>query len=212
MLEVTCVRINNAVTDRFFRHEDYVVWSTRGRTVNESLSLTIRHHTGFNYDGLAKSSYNEARMTPITGASQEVRNTHVAVQPVVPLSTHTDYFGTIVTSFDIQEPHPKLEVEARSNGRESRGIDRARDLLERSARPGARRLLLGVPLRDRSDSTRRRGPRAARGVVTDRGPAQLCRRGQCVRARERDLPARRDDGRPRPRRRRGTWAKASVRT
>ena len=30
MLEVTCVRINNAVTDRFFRHEDYVEWSREG--------------------------------------------------------------------------------------------------------------------------------------------------------------------------------------
>jgi transglutaminase-like putative cysteine protease len=83
--------------------------------MNESLSLTIRHHTGFTYDGLAKSSYNEARMTPLSGPSQEVRNAHIAVQPVVPLSTHTDYFGTIVTAFDIQEPHHKLEVEARSN-------------------------------------------------------------------------------------------------
>jgi len=71
--------------------------------VNESLSLAIRHHTGFTYDGIAKSSYNEARMTPISGASQEVRNAHIAVQPVVPLSTHTDYFGTVVTAFDIQE-------------------------------------------------------------------------------------------------------------
>ena len=66
--------------------------------MNESLGLAIRHHTGFTYDGLAKASYNEARMTPITGASQEVRNAHVAVQPVVPLSTHTDYFGTIVSA------------------------------------------------------------------------------------------------------------------
>jgi len=66
--------------------------------VNESLSLAIRHHTGFTYDGIAKSSYNEARMTPISGASQEVRNAHIAVQPVVPLSTHTDYFGTVVTA------------------------------------------------------------------------------------------------------------------
>ena len=30
MLEETCVRINDAVTDRFFRHEDYVVWSREG--------------------------------------------------------------------------------------------------------------------------------------------------------------------------------------
>jgi transglutaminase-like putative cysteine protease len=86
-----------------------------GWVVTESLSLTIRHHTGFTYDGIAKSSYNEARMTPITSAHQEVRHSHLAVQPVVPLSTHVDYFGTAVTAFDIQEPHSKLEVEARSS-------------------------------------------------------------------------------------------------
>jgi transglutaminase-like putative cysteine protease len=61
-------------------------------------------------------------MTPISGASQEVRNAHIAVQPVVPLSTHTDYFGTVVTAFDIQEPHPKLEVEARSNVESRAGL------------------------------------------------------------------------------------------
>ena len=90
--------------------------------MNESLSLTIRHHTGFTYDGLAKSSYNEARMTPITGASQEVRHARVTVQPVIPLSTHTDYFGTIVTVFDIQEPHSKLEVEATSSVESRAGL------------------------------------------------------------------------------------------
>jgi len=46
--------------------------------MTNSLSLSIRHHTGFTYDGIAKSSYNEARMTPITSASQEVRQAHVA--------------------------------------------------------------------------------------------------------------------------------------
>lgn len=30
MLEETCVSINNAVTDRFFRHEDFVLWSREG--------------------------------------------------------------------------------------------------------------------------------------------------------------------------------------
>jgi uncharacterized alpha-E superfamily protein len=30
MLEETCVAINNAVTDRFFRHEDFVLWSREG--------------------------------------------------------------------------------------------------------------------------------------------------------------------------------------
>jgi len=84
------------------------------------LNLTIRHHTGFTYDGLAKSSYNEARMTPVSTSHQEVHHTHIAVLPGVPISTHVDYFGTLVTAFDIQEPHAQLEVEARSTV-ESRG-------------------------------------------------------------------------------------------
>ena len=78
------------------------------------LSLSIRHHTGFTYDGLAKASYNEARMTPVSSAHQVVRYSHFTVSPAVPLSTHVDYFGTRVTAFDIQEPHGQLEVEARS--------------------------------------------------------------------------------------------------
>ena len=87
-----------------------------------SWRIGIVHTTRVSYSGTARASYNEARMTPISGASQEVRNAHIAVQPVVPLSTHTDYFGTVVTAFDIQEPHPKLEVEARSNVESRAGL------------------------------------------------------------------------------------------
>jgi len=78
------------------------------------IGLAIRHHTGFNYDGVAKASYNEARMTPITGQNQSVRQSHISVTPVVPFYTYVDYFGTAVTAFDIQDPHSRLEVEARS--------------------------------------------------------------------------------------------------
>jgi transglutaminase-like putative cysteine protease len=80
--------------------------------VSGRLGLSIRHDTGFNYDGMAKASYNEARMTPRSLGTQQVQSSRVAVRPVVPLSTHVDYFGTIVTSFDVQETHPRLEVEA----------------------------------------------------------------------------------------------------
>ena len=64
MLEATCFRINDAVTDRYFRHEEAVAWTIEEGSVSERLGLSIRHHTGFTYDGVAKSSYNEARMTP----------------------------------------------------------------------------------------------------------------------------------------------------
>ena len=78
------------------------------------LGLDIRHHTGFTYDGLAKSSYNEARMTPVSSTNQDVHTTSISVTPNVATATYVDYFSTVVTAFDIQENHSQLEVEARS--------------------------------------------------------------------------------------------------
>jgi len=78
------------------------------------LGLAIRHLTGFTYEGLAKASYNEARMTPISGPHQSVRQSQISVRPEVPFSSYVDYFGTTVTAFDIQDFHSQLEVEARS--------------------------------------------------------------------------------------------------
>lgn len=82
--------------------------------MTEPLRLQIRHHTGFHYEGRAKSSYNEARMSPQSLPTQRVEQTKVHVRPVVPTYTYVDYFGTIVTSFDIGEPHEQLEVETLS--------------------------------------------------------------------------------------------------
>ena len=80
--------------------------------MTEPLRLQIRHHTGFVYEGLAKSSYNEARMTPRTLPTQTVEQTKLTIRPAVPLFTYTDYFGTHVTAFDIAEVHSRLEVES----------------------------------------------------------------------------------------------------
>lgn len=80
--------------------------------MTEPLRLQIRHHTGFIYEGLAKSSYNEARMTPRTLPTQTVEQTKLTIRPAVPLFTYTDYFGTHVTAFDIAEVHARLEVES----------------------------------------------------------------------------------------------------
>ncbi|MDE3107344.1 MAG: transglutaminase family protein [Acidobacteriota bacterium] len=79
-----------------------------------TLSISIRHHTGFTYEGVAKSSYNEARMTPVSTATQRVHESRLTVSPSVHVDTYRDYFGTVVSSFDLQEPHQRLDVEARS--------------------------------------------------------------------------------------------------
>ena len=80
--------------------------------MSERLGLSIRHHTGFTYDGAAKASFNEARMTPRSLGTQQVQASRISVRPTVPLWSYTDYFGTIVSVFDVQETHPQLEVEA----------------------------------------------------------------------------------------------------
>lgn len=79
-----------------------------------SALLQVRHVTGFNYDGMADSSYNEARMTPVASAHQEVVDASLRVTPGAVQSTYRDYFGTIVTTFDLHEPHDRLEVVAQA--------------------------------------------------------------------------------------------------
>ena len=80
----------------------------------DSARLEIVHVTGFNYEGFADSSYNEVRMSPITLARQNVLDASIHVRPNAVQSTYRDYFGTIVTTFDLHEPHTRLEVTAKA--------------------------------------------------------------------------------------------------
>lgn len=82
--------------------------------MSSSLLLEIRHHTGFDYADPVSLSYNEARVTPATDATQLVRRSKVTVSPSVALGRYVDYFGTEVTTFEVTEPHRRLSVEATS--------------------------------------------------------------------------------------------------
>jgi transglutaminase-like putative cysteine protease len=75
-----------------------------------SWRIAIRHRTGYHYDGGAASSYNEARITPLTTHRQTVMEAVVSVSPRVPVFRYVDYWGTFVDAFDIQEPHTDLVV------------------------------------------------------------------------------------------------------
>jgi transglutaminase-like putative cysteine protease len=79
---------------------------------DESMVLHIRHVTGFSYDGVADSSYNEVRMTPLSLDRQRVVSSSLNVTPFAVQSTYRDYFGTVVTTFDLHESHRQLEVVA----------------------------------------------------------------------------------------------------
>lgn len=77
-----------------------------------SWRLAIRHRTGFQYAGKVLSSYNEARMTPRNEARQAVLDARVEVWPPARTFRYEDYWGSVVTAFDLHSPHDELEVTA----------------------------------------------------------------------------------------------------
>jgi transglutaminase-like putative cysteine protease len=78
------------------------------------MRLSIEHRTGFRYSPRVKSSYNEARMSPVSTEYQTVWSSRVAISPYAWSFGYTDYWGTAVTAFELHEPHEQLEVTAQA--------------------------------------------------------------------------------------------------
>jgi transglutaminase-like putative cysteine protease len=76
--------------------------------------LRIEHHTGYRYRSEVLSSYNEARMTPLTTDRQTTVDSRVEVEPAARMFRYLDYWATVVDAFDLHMPHTELAVRARS--------------------------------------------------------------------------------------------------
>jgi transglutaminase-like putative cysteine protease len=76
--------------------------------------LRVLHTTRVSYSGSARISYNEARMTPLTLPSQVTLESGVSAGVGVPVWTYRDYWGTMVSVFDLPDPHASLSIEARA--------------------------------------------------------------------------------------------------
>jgi transglutaminase-like putative cysteine protease len=74
--------------------------------------LRIEHITSVTYAGPVQTSFNEARMTPLTLPSQMTLDSLVTAGAGVPVWTYSDYWGTFVSVFDLPEPHDDLVVRA----------------------------------------------------------------------------------------------------
>ncbi len=72
--------------------------------------LRVVHRTGFRYEATVRASYNEARMTPVTTATQTCLDSRIEVAPVTWRHAYQDYWGTRVTAFDVLVPHEELLV------------------------------------------------------------------------------------------------------
>ncbi len=78
----------------------------------EGWRLHVAHETGFAYEGEARASYNEARLSPPTLSSQMVLATDLKVRPSAARWRYTDYFGNQVITFELDEPHEHLIITA----------------------------------------------------------------------------------------------------
>ena len=74
--------------------------------------LRIEHTTSVTYAAPVLTSFNEARMTPLTLPTQTTHQARVTVGPGVPVWTYNDYWGTHVTAFDLPDPHDGLLIRA----------------------------------------------------------------------------------------------------
>lgn len=75
-----------------------------------SMRLRVVHTTAFSYTAPVTSSYNEARLTPLTTATQTTLEAQLRTEPPANLQRYHDYWGTQVTAFDLHRPHESLEV------------------------------------------------------------------------------------------------------
>lgn len=79
-----------------------------------SWRLRVSHRTGFEYASDVVSSYNEARLMPLSTPEQLVIDAGVTIDPPVPAYRYWDYWGTLVHAFDIHVAHTELVVTATS--------------------------------------------------------------------------------------------------
>jgi transglutaminase-like putative cysteine protease len=104
--------------------------------------IGIRHVTGYEYERPVTSSYNEARITPISNDRQLVLESEVDVSPPAAVYRYWDWWGTLVHSFDLQEPHDELVITGTSVVETSATPDPP-------ASPVSWEELAGHPVRDR---------------------------------------------------------------
>jgi transglutaminase-like putative cysteine protease len=79
-----------------------------------SWQLRVVHSTGYRYEVPAAQSFNEVRLTPRADRRQALLFSRIETTPSSRLFRYTDYWGTVVSSFDVHAAHTELKVVASS--------------------------------------------------------------------------------------------------
>ncbi len=76
--------------------------------------LRVSHETRFDYDGPARASYNELRLTPRTELRPTALESRVVTLPPAPQYSYIDYWGTHVVAFNVDRGHELLSITSNS--------------------------------------------------------------------------------------------------
>lgn len=78
------------------------------------MTITILHETSFEYVKPVSASFTEARLRPASDADQTCHEFSLSVDPLRPITTGVDYFGNVLHTFNILDPHRALVVTGHS--------------------------------------------------------------------------------------------------
>ncbi len=76
--------------------------------------MLVVRNTGYAYESPATASFNEARLTLRSNTRQTVILNRVETIPATRSYCYIDYWGTVVTAFDLRAPHTELAMTSSS--------------------------------------------------------------------------------------------------
>jgi transglutaminase-like putative cysteine protease len=76
--------------------------------------ILVEHTSKYLYANTVLSSFNEVRLTPLTTPWQLVLESRIEVDPTTSLQPYVDYWGSIVHTFDLPQPHNEMSLVGRS--------------------------------------------------------------------------------------------------
>ncbi len=122
-VQAGCGAASAALAARYFRQTSPIEWTREGLEPGRRLRdggaivtwrIRVEHHSRYEYADVVYSSYNEARITPMTTPSQLVLDARLEVDPAHQPLRYVDYWGTVVHAFDLHQPHRDMDVVGRS--------------------------------------------------------------------------------------------------
>lgn len=75
----------------------------------------IRHRTAYSYAEAVHESFNEVRLRPLSGETQNCLDFDLAIDPPATVITFRDFYGNIVHDFGVPYLHDHLTIEATSD-------------------------------------------------------------------------------------------------